>query len=63
LGLSHLKTVERRKIKSGSSAARAGAAGHNSHPANTKSTHFGRMSYRLMALNGIVISGGRQRAM
>jgi hypothetical protein len=38
-----LNTVERRKIRSGSSAAQADETGHDSHATNNKRTNFSRV--------------------
>src|SRR6266852_2604341 len=46
-GLIHLNTVERRKIRSGSSAADAAEAGHSTHASRNKTRGLHLVSYRL----------------
>jgi hypothetical protein len=56
LGLSHLNTVERRKIRSGSSAAEAGAACYNVSASTAKARLFQFLSNATLALDVIDIS-------
>jgi hypothetical protein len=57
-GLTHLNTVERRKIRSGSSAADATEAGHSTHASSNKARGFQLLSQCLTALDVMNISVG-----
>jgi hypothetical protein len=53
-----LNTVERRKIRSGSSAANAGEPGHNTHASRNKIRGLHLVSERLVAWDVMMVSVG-----